>query len=147
MKDRSTRYSSSLLRKKAQTCRERSRTEPASRTCLGWLMVHLPSAGAAPSPTATGRTPGILPKVRRKGQKEVRVGARSSPLPGTPGRGVRGEGRVSLRRNAPLTPDPSPLSTGERGGSALTLSRNDFTPTIPTANRMSIGEPAIQVVT
>src|SRR5262245_59345138 len=46
MKGRSTRYSSSLLWKKAQTCRERSRTEPASRTCLGLLIARLLSVNA-----------------------------------------------------------------------------------------------------
>src|SRR5262249_52357737 len=46
MKGRSTRYSSSLLWKKAQMCRERSRTEPASRTCLGLLIARLLSVNA-----------------------------------------------------------------------------------------------------
>src|SRR5438270_7491690 len=46
-KGRSTRYSSSLRWKKAQTCRERSRTEPASRTCLGLLIASLLCASAS----------------------------------------------------------------------------------------------------
>src|SRR4029077_5089851 len=63
MKGRSTRYSSFLRWKKAQTCRERSRTEPASRTCLGWLIVDLLSASAA----ATGRSPrGALGYLQRQ---------------------------------------------------------------------------------
>src|ERR1700704_1177347 len=41
MKGRSTRYSSSLRWKNAHTCRERSRTEPASRTCFDWLILCL----------------------------------------------------------------------------------------------------------
>src|SRR5947207_3078699 len=48
MKGRSTRYSSSLRWKKAQTCLLRSRTEPASRTCLGWLIARLLCARRQP---------------------------------------------------------------------------------------------------
>ncbi len=44
------------------------------------------------------------------------VGQRSSPRPGTPGRGVGGEGRAAEQCSVPpLTPDPSPRSTGARG--------------------------------
>jgi hypothetical protein len=39
MKGRSTRYSSSLLLKNAQTCRDRPRTVPASRTCRAALFM------------------------------------------------------------------------------------------------------------
>src|SRR6266436_3557703 len=82
MKGRSTRYSSSLRWKKAQTCRERSRTEPASRTCFAWLIVLSPFW--SPAGNTTQRT------TERK-QDEIRRLVSRSPAPCS-GRG-RGAGR------------------------------------------------------
>src|SRR5437660_9970697 len=74
MKGRSTRVSSSLRRKKAQTCRERSRTEPASRTCLGWLIVLLLAASASrcgPVAHAGARPPAAAVEVGRAARRDA----------------------------------------------------------------------------
>src|SRR4029079_8782711 len=70
MKGRRTLYSSSFVWKKAQTCRERPRAVPASRTS-GFSLIVRPSHGRVarghgPQLAATNRTQ-VAPATRRQG--------------------------------------------------------------------------------